>query len=514
MSHYKCTLEDGKEKIEYNFNTDVIPVDALKDVLEKIQYDNNISDGKLTEKVLDDDTFEKIKNIYMKNGRYSMRALSIFKKENIDTNTYDFALKNEDYMRNNMYKEEFKDHPMNTEPYYNLYRVDRELINRINNEIKDNSYDYFNMRDILFKTFKDFNDIKIDKLYIEILDELFEGKYNKNIFVAGGYVYNLMMGISIFNSDIDIFLHSCDPDKAEEIINEIYRLVSEFHKVFVVSRTKNAITFKTNSEFQVILRLYKSPSEILHGFDVDCCCVGYDGEDLWMTKRAYYAFTHSYNTVNFDRLSPTYENRLVKYGKRGMSILVPNIKINNINTYELVKYDKKLMGYDTNKYIKLEGLDKLLVMDHKKSNDKKNFNILSNNAEKLSDYDENTEKISTYDKSVFQFVLLHLMEKNDKYKKYKDFMEKYEDNLLVNSLKDGGRFYYMKMNIEENNQSIDEILHIPDEIYEVLSLLKTMSFEKDVSFKTTNPGEQMTNTFHSIVLENNDKWYNGRFYSV
>lgn len=29
---------------------------------------------------------------------------------------------------------------------------------------------------------------------------------------------------------------------------------------------------------QIILRLYKSPAEILAGFDIDCACFGYDGK--------------------------------------------------------------------------------------------------------------------------------------------------------------------------------------------------------------------------------------------
>lgn len=31
---------------------------------------------------------------------------------------------------------------------------------------------------------------------------------------------------------------------------------------------------------QIILRQYKSPAEILMGFDVDCCSVGYDGKNV------------------------------------------------------------------------------------------------------------------------------------------------------------------------------------------------------------------------------------------
>ena len=54
-------------------------------------------------------------------------------------------------------------------------------------------------------------------------------------------------------------------------------------------RTKNAITIASaypTRHVQIVLRLYKSISEILTGFDVDCSCVAYDGRMVWATPRA------------------------------------------------------------------------------------------------------------------------------------------------------------------------------------------------------------------------------------
>jgi hypothetical protein len=48
----------------------------------------------------------------------------------------------------------------------------------------------------------------------------------------------------------------------------------------------------------VILRLYKSPAEVLLGFDIDSCCVGYDGTDVWCQERFRRALTKRYNLVN------------------------------------------------------------------------------------------------------------------------------------------------------------------------------------------------------------------------
>lgn len=33
-------------------------------------------------------------------------------------------------------------------------------------------------------------------------------------------------------------------------------------------------------KIQIVLRLYKTLAEVLHGFDVDCCSVGFDGHTV------------------------------------------------------------------------------------------------------------------------------------------------------------------------------------------------------------------------------------------
>jgi len=53
-------------------------------------------------------------------------------------------------------------------------------------------------------------------------------------------------------------------------------------------RSKYAVTLVSKYPYrhiQIILRLYKSPAEILMGFDVDCCAVGYDGRVFEKNKQ-------------------------------------------------------------------------------------------------------------------------------------------------------------------------------------------------------------------------------------
>src|SRR5207245_9218573 len=76
----------------------------------------------------------------------------------------------------------------------------------------------------------------------------------------------------------------------------LYGLLDELViETFECTRTNNAITFKNRkSKVQIILILYKTPSEILHGFDVDSCCLGFDSDNVWMTQRAYFTLKNGY----------------------------------------------------------------------------------------------------------------------------------------------------------------------------------------------------------------------------
>lgn len=93
-----------------------------------------------------------------------------------------------------------------------------------------------------------------------------------------------------------------------------------------VVRTKNAVTIVSEypvRHVQIVLRLYKSVSEILTGFDVDCACLAYDGEQVWAAPRALAAFTTQINSIDLTRRSPSYENRLSKYAHRGFEVYWP-----------------------------------------------------------------------------------------------------------------------------------------------------------------------------------------------
>jgi ankyrin repeat protein len=91
-------------------------------------------------------------------------------------------------------------------------------------------------------------------------------------------------------------------------------------------RTKNAVTIASQypvRHVQIVLRLYDSISQIITGFDVDCACVAYDGNQVYAAPRALAAFMTQCNRVDLSRRSPSYENRLSKYSRRGFEVHWP-----------------------------------------------------------------------------------------------------------------------------------------------------------------------------------------------
>ena len=58
---------------------------------------------------------------------------------------------------------------------------------------------------------------------------------------------------------------------------------------------------------------------VLLGFDIDSCCIGYDG-DVICSQRFLRSIKYGYNLIDLTRLSTTYEVRLMKYFKRGFDI--------------------------------------------------------------------------------------------------------------------------------------------------------------------------------------------------
>ncbi|CAG8569665.1 18096_t:CDS:10 [Rhizophagus irregularis] len=195
-----------------------------------------------------------------------------------------------------------------------------------------------------------------------------------NVFAAGGAVLSCLLpipqkygvsprktrdwyhDISYRDSDIDLFIYGLDEEAAKQKMIEIYEAVcNSIPWAVACFRSKHCVTILSQYPYrhiQIILRLYNSPSEILTGFDVDCCCVGFDGKNVWALPRAHQAIIKQCNTVDLTRRSPSYEMRLVKYAERGFEIKVPSLDRSRIDP---TIYEKS--------FEKLNGLARLLVLE-------------------------------------------------------------------------------------------------------------------------------------------------------
>ncbi|OAA62700.1 Ankyrin repeat-containing domain protein [Niveomyces insectorum RCEF 264] len=125
-------------------------------------------------------------------------------------------------------------------------------------------------------------------------------------------------------SDVDLFLYGLTEEQAIEKIRQIETSVRDSILAETTTvRTKHAITICSEyptRHIQIVLRIYKSVSEILTGFDVDCSGAAYDGKQVYCTPRALQSYVTQVNHVDLSRRSPSYENRLSKYSHRNFEI--------------------------------------------------------------------------------------------------------------------------------------------------------------------------------------------------
>ncbi|KAG9287132.1 hypothetical protein G9A89_001026 [Geosiphon pyriformis] len=210
-----------------------------------------------------------------------------------------------------------------------------------------------------------------------------EGSLNgldwNNVFAAGGAVLSCLLPIpkqysstrktreyyhekAYASSDIDLFIYGLNEEDAKQKMIEIYNVISDAVPWEVTCiRAKNCVTILSQYPYrhvQIILRLYQSPSEILTGFDLDCCCVGFDGQNVWALPRAHQAITKQCNVIDLTRRSPSYEMRLAKYAERGFEIKVPSLDRSRIDP---TIYERS--------FEKLHGLARLLVLERLSSPD-------------------------------------------------------------------------------------------------------------------------------------------------
>ncbi|PLN86818.1 ankyrin [Aspergillus taichungensis] len=168
-------------------------------------------------------------------------------------------------------------------------------------------------------------------------------------------------------SDVDLFLYGLTEEQAIDKIKQIETKIKDAIIYETTSvRTKNAITIVSQyptRHVQIVLRIYKSVSEILTGFDVDCSCVAFDGKQVYVAPRALASYITQINHVDLTRRSPSYENRLSKYSHRGFEIFWSELERSRIDP---TIYERS--------FSRTLGLARLLILEHlPKSSDRDSY---------------------------------------------------------------------------------------------------------------------------------------------
>ncbi len=392
----------------------------------------------------------------------------------------------------------------------------------------------------------------------------------ENILIAGGCVIGTLLQ-SKWDNDIDIFIYGLNQEEANNKINqlveEIYAsyqdyLLSEHFKqmrkegtiledikpeelLYMLSdklditnvRNKHCLTlqFGFGEKIQIIFRLYRSISEILHGFDLGSSAIGYDGKNIYFTSLGKFAYEYLSNIVDTSRRSTTYEKRLMKYQSRGFQIILPNLDINKLRReyfqYNMVEVCK--LPYFVFSYRNIKGnkiyFDKLLE-----------WGIIVNKPdEEKPDSDYQLSDIDEY--KVFYLNLKNLVNNSDNYYYYSsrmnqdilvdppyitssriidfyDSIEKriynkskfnakivttyFSNELLPNILTEifvKKNYKYLKEIIQQQKQLILKRFH----------KMNNLDHSK-INWVTKNPGTQLTGSFNPIIADEKD-WY-GKYY--
>ena len=153
--------------------------------------------------------------------------------------------------------------------------------------------------------------------------------------LAGGAASGLLMhdpnGNRAFH-DFDLYLvghkGAAEATLAIEEFKEHIRKQwkEEGHKVEVF-RTQGCITFRnaaTGVLIQIILRLYTTPGEVIHNFDLGSSAALWDGQTFMTTAIGKIAFEHGANVLDLSMRRCSYERRIARYFSRGFDLVLPD----------------------------------------------------------------------------------------------------------------------------------------------------------------------------------------------
>jgi hypothetical protein len=197
-----------------------------------------------------------------------------------------------------------------------------------------------------------------------------ESDYGGSFFMAGGSLLKRLSKNTTHykSSDIDFFLITRNECEAKEMIREFDDWVYHRHSDYFITRTKNSVTFVTEfAVYQIILRLYHSKEQVLCGFDIGPCCIGFDGKEVYTIQRGLDSLERRENLVLVWFQSESMSYRCYKYKMRGFRPSFPGMKDEHIST--ILKQN-----------LKRNTLCRIILNDRKRATDYDELIIIGNRS--------------------------------------------------------------------------------------------------------------------------------------
>lgn len=221
------------------------------------------------------------------------------------------------------------------------------------NWIRNNFYRY---PEILQDPYYDLEEVSIIEDRLTLVEEALNSSgflRDKTLFLAGGGAM-FVGGIIDDIRDLDIFttdmtslsrLNLRNPYVLGHVI--MADITIEFNLEFQELRIPTDQYYYNGKvpSIQYILRQYNTPSEIVHGFDLDCCGYILDlyNRRLYRTKRAALSTKKRMNYFDPERSSPSYAHRLGKYKLRMFDIWLPYHKSLEFNEDKYEEISKNVL---------------------------------------------------------------------------------------------------------------------------------------------------------------------------
>lgn len=372
--------------------------------------------------------------------------------------------------------------------------------------------------------------------------------FQDSVLIAGGSLARYVLGKEYKYSDVDFFIYGVTEEEAQKRVDDIYEYIYksqldnlvkktlkdnsssicsdelrvQLNSKFRVSKSKNCLTIKYRGDkniltYQIIYRIYKSPSEILHGFDLGSSSIGYDGNHIYTTTMGKLSYRYLINILDTTRRSVSYEARLYKYLNIGFKIVMPEFDIDKIPMDSITVYN--IPGHiTTNKslirFTKVTGnriyisqfMYKTTFTNDYDEDYVNDYAMINNNIAKI--VDGKSDELYIYSNTLSN--LYKLTNSADHIRMiYKDLYDKITDGYvfpIYNITRKFGEKMVDKIFAMRNDKVALKKL-FDDQIKFVSDGIKSVDLFKWV---TTNPSTQLTSSFNPI-MEDPKEWY-GAYY--